>query len=146
ATIRLWDLTTGRPLGEPMTGHTNHIRSLVCTELNGRPVAISSSWDDTIRIWTLKTSTKAGPPLGVDLDRPDSIACIELDGRRTLVASGWRNPQMWDLPRRAAIAFPSSDAEYGSDAIAAGQLIGRPVAVAGSWTGELQVWDLTTRR
>jgi WD40 repeat protein len=37
---------------------------VVCTELDGAPVAVSGGWDGTARVWNLKTySCKALPPL-----------------------------------------------------------------------------------
>ncbi|GAA3832785.1 hypothetical protein GCM10022226_62590 [Sphaerisporangium flaviroseum] len=36
-----------------MTGHTDAVLAVACTVLDGRPVAVTGSGDDTVRIWHL---------------------------------------------------------------------------------------------
>ena len=58
ATVRIWDLTTGTPIGDPLTGHTDAVAAVATAVLpDGRPVAVTGSWDDTVRIWDLTTGT-----------------------------------------------------------------------------------------
>jgi WD40 repeat protein len=53
-TVRVWDLATGRPIGDPFTGHTSGVTVVVVVgELEGRPVVISASADRTVRMWQL---------------------------------------------------------------------------------------------
>jgi WD40 repeat protein len=54
-TVRVWDLTTGIPIGDPLTGHTNTVAAVACTQLDGRPIAVTGSWDRTVRVWDLTT-------------------------------------------------------------------------------------------
>ncbi|MYV38991.1 hypothetical protein GT030_08920, partial [Streptomyces sp. SID1328] len=54
-TIRLWDLTTGQPIGQPLTGHTDVVLSVACTLLDGTPIAVTGSSDRTVRLWDLTT-------------------------------------------------------------------------------------------
>jgi WD40 repeat protein len=54
-TVRVWDLTTGIPIGDPLTGHTNTVPAVACTQLDGRPIAVTGSWDRTVRVWDLTT-------------------------------------------------------------------------------------------
>ena len=62
-TIKMWELPTGRPLGE-LGGHSGHVESLMVSG-NGRILA-SGSWDGTIKLWDLveelepRTLTGAG--------------------------------------------------------------------------------------
>ncbi|MGA5560923.1 hypothetical protein ACPCUV_07040 [Streptomyces platensis] len=42
-TVRVWDLASGQPIGEPLTGHTVIVRAVACTTLNNRPVALTGS-------------------------------------------------------------------------------------------------------
>ncbi|MHA6759572.1 WD40 repeat domain-containing protein [Streptacidiphilus sp. PAMC 29251] len=52
-TVRVWDLATGQPHGQPLTGHTGPINAVACTTLDGRPVAVTGSYDHELRIWNL---------------------------------------------------------------------------------------------
>jgi len=52
-TVRVWDLATGTPVGDPLTGHTDWVTAVAAAELDGRPVAISGSGDQTVRLWDL---------------------------------------------------------------------------------------------
>ncbi|MFE4602016.1 caspase family protein, partial [Kitasatospora indigofera] len=84
-TVRVWDLTTGRPVGEPLTGHTDAVRAVACTTLDGRPVAVTGSTDNTVRLWDLTTGQPAGEPLTGHTSDVYAVACTTLDGRPVAV-------------------------------------------------------------
>ena len=65
STVRVWDLATGDPLGDPFTGHTGGVRAVAVGELDGRPVVVSGGGDSTLRVWDLATS---GNPRVIRLD------------------------------------------------------------------------------
>ena len=65
-TVRVWDLATGEPVGDPFTGHTGAVRAWRPPPIDGRPVAISAVGDDTVRVWDLAT----GEPVGEPVHRP----------------------------------------------------------------------------
>lgn len=54
-TVRLWDARTGRPRGEPLTGHTSSVNAVALDEVKGEPVVISGSWDNTMRLWDARS-------------------------------------------------------------------------------------------
>ena len=61
-TVRVWDLATGTPVGDPFTGHGGRVNAVAVAELDGRPVVISGSDDRTVRVWDLATGTPVGDP------------------------------------------------------------------------------------
>ena len=61
-TVRVWDLATGTPIGDPFTGHTGAVLAVAVAELDGRPVVISGGDDRTVRVWDLATGTPVGDP------------------------------------------------------------------------------------
>ena len=53
ATVRVWDLATGDPVGDPLTGHTGAVLAVAVGELDGRPIVVTGSGDETVRVWDL---------------------------------------------------------------------------------------------
>jgi WD40 repeat protein len=51
-TIRLWDIRTRKPLGPPLTGHTDTVIGLAFSP-DRRTLAATSSYDKTIHFWQI---------------------------------------------------------------------------------------------
>src|SRR5664280_238333 len=88
ATVRVWDLATGRPVGAPFTGHTDWVRAVAVAELDGRPVVVSGDGDETVRTWDLATGRPVGEPFTGHTDAVTAVAVAELDGRPVVVSGG----------------------------------------------------------
>ena len=54
-TVRVWDATTGEPIGSPLTGHTDWVRQV---EFIDADTVVSSSDDGTTRAWNVATGTQ----------------------------------------------------------------------------------------
>ncbi|MFF3597966.1 caspase family protein [Kitasatospora indigofera] len=146
-TVRVWDLTTGRPVGEPLTGHTGTVNAVACTTLDGRPVAVTGGYDKAVRVWDLATGRPVGEPLTGHTSPVTAMACTTLDGRPVAVTGGWDNTvRVWDLTTRRPVGSPLTGHTGTVNAVACTLLDGRPIAVTGSTDDTVRVWDLTTRR
>ncbi len=76
ATVRIWDLTTGAPVGNPLTGHTGAVRAVATVVLpEGRPVAVTGSDDATVRIWDPVLPGAVGHPLHVTAEVQGVAMC-----------------------------------------------------------------------
>ena len=62
-TVRLWDATTGQPIGEPLTGHKGDGVAAWRSAPTGSRI-VSGSDDSTVRLWDATT----GQPIGVPLE------------------------------------------------------------------------------
>ena len=54
-TVRVWDATTGEPIGSPLAGHTGMVRQV---EFIDADTVVSSSDDGTVRAWDVATGTQ----------------------------------------------------------------------------------------
>ncbi|WP_242702181.1 nSTAND1 domain-containing NTPase, partial [Arthrobacter cavernae] len=85
-TVRVWDAATGRPAGEPMTGHTDAVLSGGFSP-DGRRI-VSGGGDNTVRVWDAATGRPAGEPMTGHTDAVLSVG-FSPDGRR--IVSGSRD-------------------------------------------------------
>jgi WD40 repeat protein len=86
------------PSGITLTGHSGPVTSVAVTQLDGRPVAVSASDDDTVRVWDLTTRKQIGRPLTGHTGSVNSVAVGQLDGRLVAVSGGYDAAvRVWDL-------------------------------------------------
>ncbi|MFF3786909.1 WD40 repeat domain-containing protein [Streptomyces sp. NPDC001933] len=112
--MRVWDLATGRQVGEPLHEHTNWVTAVATAMVDGRPVAVTGSYDGTVRVWDLTTREQIGEPLqdhfhcdvevvatGVVDGRPVAVTHTGSEGMvRVWDLTTGRPDQSWCSPRR----------------------------------------------
>ena len=76
--LRVWDISSGSPIGQPMRGHEDFIMALAVAEIEGRLMAASVSMDRTVRIWDITRWVSS------DNTRPDQTEEIADVGFATL--------------------------------------------------------------
>jgi WD40 repeat protein len=110
-TGRMWDLITQRQIGDPMmVDPSGCARGVACTELAGRPVAVTGG--SSVRVWDLTTQQQIGDPMTGKAYGVDSVVCTNLDGRPIAVTHSWRDASVsvWDViasEQVATIRLPS---------------------------------------
>ena len=82
--LRLWDIPSGRPLGPPLSGHTDSVKC-VAVSPDGRRI-VSGAWDNTLRLWDPVTRRPIGRPLTGHRALVRSVA-FSADGRRIVSSS-----------------------------------------------------------
>ncbi|MFC3985560.1 WD40 repeat domain-containing protein [Streptosporangium jomthongense] len=152
-TLRVWDLTTGDPIGEPIVAHPEGVVAMALGKVDGRPVAVTGGYDNTVRIWDLATRGLVGEPIRLgNTERVDALAVGEVNGRAVVVvAAGWGDSGyelpvwVWDLATHEPFGDPMIGHTDFVSTVALGEVNGRAVAVTGSVDGTIRMWDLTTR-
>ena len=92
-TVKVWNSSTGRQIGQRCTSHTDRIRSLAITS-DGSFIA-TASYDKTVRLWSTKTYQQIGQPL----EYSDRVQCVAISTNGALLASGaWDgNLCLWSI-------------------------------------------------
>jgi WD40 repeat protein len=62
-TVRVWDLASQQPVGDPMTGHDGWVDTPALGELDGRMIAVTGGEDGTVRVWDLASQQPVGDPM-----------------------------------------------------------------------------------
>jgi WD40 repeat protein len=101
--VRLWDATTCRPIGEPMTGHEDGVNSVAFSPDGGR--VVSGGSDATVRIWDATTGKPVGQPL-TGRDKTVSGLAFSPGGQR-IASGGWDSTlRLWDAATGQPIGTP----------------------------------------
>ncbi|BBH70363.1 hypothetical protein ACTI_70480 [Actinoplanes sp. OR16] len=87
--LRLWDLTDGEQLTEPLAGHDGELTAVAATVHEGRLLVVTGGEDGTLRIWD-----QAGRLLVGHTGRITSVA---VDGIQVVSASEDGTVRVWDL-------------------------------------------------
>jgi WD40 repeat protein len=153
ATVRVWDLNTGHPIGDPLTGHTNAVNAVaVLLRPDGTPIAVTGSWDQTVRVWDLNTGQPIGDRHTGHTHAVTSVAVLVPPDRTPIAVTGsldW-TVRVWDLNT----GQPIGDRHTGHPLTGHKQAVtsvavllradGTPIAVTGSEDHTVRVWDLDT--
>ncbi|MFC9627690.1 WD40 repeat domain-containing protein [Streptomyces sp. NPDC056930] len=137
-------------LRSTLTGHEHGIWSLATAVVDGRPVAVTGSHDETVRIWDLSDGRPVGGPLAghnglICNGEVWSLATAMVDGRSAAISGGGSNLiQMWDLATGRHVGEPLDQSIGRTCAVATTVLDRRPVVVTGHADGAVRVWDLAT--
>ncbi|CAG7849595.1 SubName: Full=Uncharacterized protein {ECO:0000313/EMBL:CCA76115.1} [Serendipita indica DSM 11827] len=89
-TLRLWDVDTGQPVGEPLRGHGDWVRAVGFSPDGSR--IVSGSSDKTLRLWDVDTGQPVGEPLR--------------DGSRIVSGSSDKTLRLWDVDTGQPVGEP----------------------------------------
>ncbi|MCV6639660.1 caspase family protein, partial [Candidatus Albibeggiatoa sp. nov. NOAA] len=92
-TIRLWEVTTGQALGQPLSGHSSSVTSVTFSP-DGKILA-SASGDNTIRLWEVATGQALDEPLSGHSHSVNSVA-FNPNGKTLASASEDRTIRLWE--------------------------------------------------
>jgi WD40 repeat protein len=140
-TIRLWDVATSQPIGQPLTGHTDYVASVAFSP-DGKTLA-SGSWDKTIRLWDVATGKSISQPLTGHTDDVGSVA-FSPDGK-TLASGSWdKTIRLWDVATGQPIGQPLTGHTEAVLSVAFSP--DSKTLASGSWDHTIRLWDVQTRK
>jgi WD40 repeat protein len=110
-TVILWDIETGEPIGRPLHGHPEGVRTLAFSP-DGRWLA-SGSGRATILLWDVSrqpnTSVETGEPVGVLFgEHDDDVTSVAFSPDGQILASGSLDQTivLWDVATLQPIGLP----------------------------------------
>ncbi|WP_404868388.1 AAA family ATPase [Kitasatospora griseola] len=127
-----------------LSGHTGEVVAVAVTVLEGRPHAITGSFDGSVRVWDLTTGAQVRELTG-HTGEVVAVAVTVLEGRPHAITGSFDGSvRVWDLTTGAQVREFTGHTG-GVRAVAVTVLEGRPHAITtGSFDGPVRVWDLTT--
>jgi len=140
-TIRLWDVSLRKPLGEPLIGHSGWVRSIAFSP-DGKILA-SGSRDNTVRLWDVATRTPLGEPL-TGHSKPVYSVAFSPDGLTLASGSGDNTIRLWDVSRRKRLGKPlngHSNRVWNVAFSPDGKLL-----ASGSSDKTIRLWDVLRRK
>jgi len=139
-TVRLWDVASGKPHGEPLKGHTNWVLDVAFSP-DGKLLA-TASWDGTVRLWDVASGKQRGEPLSGHTEAVYGVA-FSPDGK--LLASAGEDDEngtvrLWDVESGKPYGKPlEGHKERVFDAAFSPN--GKLLASAGE-DGTVRLWDV----
>ncbi|MEG3983143.1 CHAT domain-containing protein [Microcoleus sp. T3B2] len=137
-TIRLWDATTGQPLGQPLKGHKAGVTSVAISP-NGKLI-VSGSSDKTIRLWDATIGQPVGKPLEGHEESISSVA-FSPDGKRIASGSWDKTIRLWNVTTGQPLGKPLEGHKAGVISVAFSP-DGKRI-VSGSDDKMIRLWNAT---
>ena len=139
-TIILWDVTTGQPIGQPLTDHRDMVQSVAFSP-DGKMLA-SASKDNTIILWDVATGQPLGQPLTGHTTWVFSVA-FSPDGQT--LASGEEDGTiiLWDIATRQPLDPPLTGHTAPVYSVAFSP-DGQTLASGSEADGTIILWDAAT--
>lgn len=133
-------------LDRPLQGHTDGVLALAVMQLDGRPVAISGSRDESVRIWDLTTAALTGRRVIRRAGCVYALAVVRLDGRpAVLVGADSGRLRIWDLTSRLSRPRQLVGHTANVQGAAVMKVDARLVAITAGTDKTVRLWELQTQ-
>jgi WD40 repeat protein len=144
-TVRVWELITGIPLDDPLSGLSTAVTSVAFgSGSDGRPLLATASSDGTARVWDPLSGTFLG---SLFIGNASAVAFGSGSDGLQFVATGASDGtvQVWDPLTRTSLSCLSTGSTRAVRSVAFGTSPdGRLLLATGSSDGAVQVWDALT--
>jgi WD40 repeat protein len=137
--VRLWGARTGKPIGQPFTGHKKWVSSVAFSP-DGKQI-ISGSNDKTLRLWDVRTGNPIGQPFTGHTDGVRFVA-FSPDGKQIISGSEDKTVRLWDVRTGKPIGQPFTGHTDKVESVAFSP-DGKQI-ISGSNDKTLRLWDVRT--
>lgn len=140
--------TRPRPVDRVLTGHSEMVRAVAATTLDGCPVLASAGNDGSVRVWDARTGDPVGSPIAGHDGHVWTVAFARLRGQVVVVSGGKDGTvRLFDPLTGEPVGSPMSARRPKPVwAIATAELDSGPVVIVASHERVIRVWDLATGR
>ncbi|WP_433510886.1 WD40 repeat domain-containing protein [Nonomuraea sp. CA-143628] len=122
------------------TAHTDKVRAVATTEVNGRPVAVTTGNDRTVRVWDLTTVDDVAGAGVIE-----SVATGTLHGRQVAITAGAdATIRVWDLDSGDPVGSPLIGHAGPIHHLAATMVDQQLAVLSAGADGALRSWDPAT--
>jgi WD40 repeat protein len=135
-TVRVWDASSGQPIGKPFQGHEGSVQSVAFSP-DGKRI-VSGSSDKTVRVWDASSGQPIGKPFQGHKDLVQSVA-FSPDGKRIVSGSYDKTVRVWDANSGQLIGKPFQGHKDFVQSVAFSP-DGKRI-VSGSSDKTVRVWD-----
>ena len=148
-TVRLWDVQTRQPLGEPLVGHSEPVNSMAFSP-NGKTLVSGSGDltgrnDNTVRLWDVKTRKQRGKPL---VGHSKYVYSVAFSPNGRIIASGSSDTvRLWDVKTKQPRGEPLVSHRFGVNSeVNSVAFSPKGLTIAsGSWDN-VRLWNVKTRK
>lgn len=134
-TVRLWDVATRSPLGEPLTGHTSVVRDVVFSPDGATLVSVGD--DKTVRLWDVASRTQ----IAVLTGHTGEVLKVAFspDGLELATTGLDKTVRLWDVASRSATTtFTASTGLAGIAFVPGGLVTGGVTGNVLRWTTDVE--------
>lgn len=140
-TIILWDTATNQPIGQPLTGHADKVKSVAFSP-NGKILASGSS-DGVIMLWNVEMGELIGQFPAVHTNELTSIA-FSPDGQTIASGSDDKTVALYDVPTLQPLGDPLTGHTDWVNTVAFAP--DGKILASGSADSTIILWDVATRQ
>ena len=147
-TVRLWNPTTGTPIGEALTDRTSIVESIALSTLpDGTPILATGSNDNTLRLWNPTTGTPVREPLTGHTGTVRSVAFSTLPDGTPILATGSNDStvRLWNPTTGIPVSEPLTGHTSVVESVTFGTLSDDThILATGSCDSTVRLWNPTT--
>lgn len=144
--VRMWDLRSMKPIGEPICGGDNDVAGLAITPapaaIPGPPLVVTGSNKGALRVHSLSDGRQVAAHC-TSTPYTFSMAAASVDDAIIAVQGGWRVIHVWNVGTQQRIGTLRESASIRC--LLTHQLDGRWIVISTFEDSTLRVWDLLTQ-